>query len=327
MQGIRLRLLRNLNQDGFRTGTEIGAVLGLTRAAIHKHIQALVAQGVPIHRVPGRGYRLADGVVLLDAGLVIDRLSPRARALLGVLDVLDEVDSTSAEIARALDFGVSRYRVCLAEKQIAGRGRRGRGWVGSPYRDLMMSVGLEYSQWPPQLPALGLVTALTVVRALEGLGVDGLMVKWPNDVVYADQKLCGVLLDVAGEAHGACRLVVGIGINVSMDENLARSIDQRWVDLEAVGGRPLDRNAVAAHVLDALLPMFESFPRDGFAAYREQWRRRDALQGRGVMVRAADGQVMEGEAAGVDAAGRLQVRGAGGETRVFTQGDVSVRPR
>lgn len=327
MQGIRLRLLRNLKPHGFCTGTQIGAALGLTRAAIHKHVQALVRQGVPIHRVPGRGYRLAEGVVLLDEGVITEGLSQRARVLVGGLDVLDEVDSTSAEMARTMDFGSSHYRVCLAEKQTAGRGRRGRAWIASPYRDLMMSVGVEYPQWPAQLPALGLVTALSIVDALEGLGIQELAVKWPNDVVCADRKLCGVLLDVTGETHGACRVIVGIGINVSMKDDLGRSIDQRWVDLDAIAGRSQDRNTVAAEVLNVLLPVFESFPETGFAGYRSEWRRRDALHGRRIVVRSADGKSVEGEAAGVDGFGRLQVMDARGQAHAFTQGDVNVRVR
>lgn len=325
MDATRYRLLQSLNDPGFHTGTEIGTRLGLTRAAVHKHVQALVAQGVPIHRVPGRGYRLADGVTLLDADVIAGQMSNPARALLAGIDILETVDSTSAELARRRDAGPFHFRICLAERQTAGRGRRGRTWAACPYRDLMMSIGIEFPQWPAHLPTLGLVTALTVAKALEDLGARGLMVKWPNDLVHDHGKVCGVLLDVTGEAHGPCRVIVGIGVNVSAKGERGRDIEQLSTDLETIAGRPLERNGIVARCLDLLLPAFREFPAGGFARYRDAWRRLDVLRDRRVAVHAADGSVSEGRAAGIDESGRLKVVGGDGDMRVFSQGDVSVR--
>lgn len=324
MDGPRQRLLQSLDQR-FRTGTELGALLGLTRAAVHKHVQALVARGVPIHRVPGRGYRLADGVCLLDPAVISGLLTGEARGLASGIDVLDDAGSTSRELLRLGHAGPFHCRVCLAERQTAGRGRRGRSWVAAPYRDLMMSIGIEYPQWPAHLPTLGLVTALTVVEALEGLDIAGLAVKWPNDVVHEHGKVCGVLLDVTGEAHGACRIVAGIGINVSTGDGEVRDIDQRWTDLAVITGRSLDRNTLVAQCLNRLLPVIRDFPQAGFDPWRPAWRRLDALRGLGISIHGADGATFEGRADGVDETGRLRVAGADGHRRVFTQGDVSVR--
>lgn len=305
----------------------MGAALGLSRAAVHKHMKALVEQGLPIHRVPGRGYRLADGVCLLDEAAITNRLAEHSRELAGNIEILEEVDSTNAQLQRTMPAEPVRCSICLAEKQTAGRGRRGRVWIASPYRDLIMSIGIFYPQWPAQLPTLGLVTALLVAQALEELGVPGLTLKWPNDVVHENRKLCGVLLDVTGEAHGACRVVAGIGINVSMDGGQAADIDQHWMDIETIAGWVPDRNTLAAHCLNVLLPAFEAFPGSGFSPYRAGWLRLDALRSRSVAVHGADGRVAEGEAAGVDDSGRLRVVDASGRARVFTQGEVSVRVR
>lgn len=318
-------MLQYLSPHRFLTGTEMGAAMGLSRAAIHKHIQALVERGVPIHRVPGRGYRLAENVTLLDGSLIAGFLSGSTRELVSEIEVLDEVDSTSACLAAGPSDRPLDGRVCLAETQTAGRGRRGRRWVASPYRDLMLSVGIEYSQWPAQLQTLGLVAALAVTRALNDLGLTGLLVKWPNDVIHGDHKLCGILLDVTGEAHGACRVIVGIGINVSMDRERGRGIDRQWTDFATIAGRAPDRNRLAAACLESLLPAFRSFPDRGFTPYRAEWGRLDALQGRAVAVIGSDGSVLNGQAAGVDDSGRLRVVDETGAVRVFTQGDVSIR--
>ncbi|HSH42203.1 MAG TPA: biotin--[acetyl-CoA-carboxylase] ligase [Arenicellales bacterium] len=325
METTRNLLLRALAHRQFHTGTELGARVGLSRAAVHKHVRALVEQGVPTHSVPGRGYRLADGVSLLDAAAIRQCLSPEAGALDPRIEVLDEVDSTSAELARGNDAASAGMRVCLAEKQTAGRGRRGRTWVAEPYRDLMMSMAVSYRQWPAELPTLGLVTAMQVVDALSALGVPGLGVKWPNDVVHARGKVCGVLLDVTGEAHGACRVIIGIGINVSTGEDRTREIARQWTDLSALAGRTLDRNDIAGRCLDRLLPAYDRFPAAGFSPYRSAWTNHDRLCGRQVSVDCADGSTFQGEAAGVDESGRLVVLGADGARHCFTQGDVSVR--
>lgn len=302
----------------------MGAALGLSRAAVHKHVQALVNRGVPIHRVPGRGYRLAEGVTLLDEPSITGQLTSRTRPLVAAIDVLDEVDSTSACLAAgAVERGVDG-RICLAEIQSAGRGRRGRGWVSTPYRDLMMSVGVEYPQWPAQLHTLSLVTALLIVRALRGLGIKGLRVKWPNDLVHDGRKLGGILMDVTGEAHGACRVIAGIGINVVMGGAPGRTIDRLWTDLEAISGEAPDRNRLAAACLNDLMPGFRAFPEDGFTPYLPEWRRLDALRGRTVVVQGVEGATVHGRADGVDETGRLRVVAAG-QTHLFTQGDVSVR--
>lgn len=305
----------------------MGAALGLSRAAIHKQVQALVNRGVPIHRVPGRGYRLAEGVTLLDGRVIGNRMSARARALATGIEILEEVDSTSAYLAAGAAAHSVDGRICLAETQTAGRGRRGRCWAASPYRDLVMSIGVEYPQWPPQLPTLGLAAALLIIGALESLGVKGLMLKWPNDVIHGQRKLCGILLDVTGEAHGMCRVIVGIGVNVSMSSEPGRTMDRQWIDLETITGQAPDRNTVAAECLNVLLPAFQSFPVEGFAGYWREWRRLDALRGQAITVHGADGGIQHGKADGVDESGRLRVTDESGKTRVFTQGDVSVRPR
>lgn len=329
MDGTRQQLLRILDSREFKTGAHMGAALGLTRAAVHKHIRALVEQGVPVHRVPGRGYRLADGVSLLDGPGIQRRLSRASRGLVSGIEVAEAVDSTSVELSRRADSCALKGRVCLAEKQTAGRGRRGRSWVATPYRDLMMSIAWVFPRWPAELPALGLASSLMIVEALEAVGADGLELKWPNDIVhqhgYHYRKVCGVLLDATGETQGDCRVIIGVGINVSMAGEQAAGIDQPWLDLETLLGQPPDRNVLVAECLNRLMPMLDSFTDHGFAGCLQRWRDRDALAGRAVSVTSADGKVAHGKAAGIDDSGRLRFVDEAGVSRLFSQGDVSVR--
>src|SRR5690606_20477698 len=118
--------------DGrFHSGSAMGAALGVSRSAVWKHLRALGSLGVEVFAVPGRGYRLAAPLDLLDEGAIRDAVGGTDR-LLGGLAVVAEVDSTNRHLRQRMLDGAPRGYAVLAERQTAGRGRRGRSWV-SPF--------------------------------------------------------------------------------------------------------------------------------------------------------------------------------------------------
>jgi BirA family biotin operon repressor/biotin-[acetyl-CoA-carboxylase] ligase len=147
--------------------------------------------------------------------------------------------------------------------------------------------------------------------------------KWPNDIVVDGQKLGGLLVEGGGEFAGPARAVIGLGINVRMPAAFAADITQPWTDLATLLGNDVERNAVVAWLLQALLPALEEFERDGLAPFLPRYAALDSLAGR--KVRVDDGGVMhEGQALGLADDGALRVRIDGSE-RVFHAGEVSVR--
>lgn len=317
-------LLLALSMQHERSGSELAARSGITRAAVWKQIEALREAGVPIEARAGHGYRLGAQVELLDGARIGGLLSPALRERLGAIDVHWEADSTNSELLRRLANGAPPFEACFAERQTRGRGRHGRAWHMPLAGGLALSLRWRFEAGMAALAGLSLAAGVAVVEALAAAGVRGAALKWPNDVVADGRKLAGVLIELAGDALGPCHAIVGVGINLRLDARAAAMIEQPSVDVATLAGAAMPgRNVFAASVLGCLAGALERFARHGFAAFIEAYGIHDALHGRAVRVLAAHGE-RNGIAAGVDAAGRLRVQGAQGVFLV-DGGEVSVR--
>lgn len=320
----RIELLRLLADGGFHSGTDMGRALGVTRAAVCKGIKGLAAAGVEIHRVTGRGYRLAAPLAPLDERVIRKRLAAAGFEWRGRLEILEEVDSTNRYLLERAQDAASGH-VCLAEAQPCGRGRRGRNWVTTPYHNLMLSLAWRFQSGPGMVAGLALAAGVALTRALEEYGVDDARLKWPNDVLWNGRKLAGLLADVEGEAAGPCRVVLGVGINGYIAERDGARIDQPWVDLQTITGASVDRNRLAALVIRQLARTCEKFGAHGFAPFQAEWERRHLYAGRPVRLMQGE-TVHRGTVAGIDDSGALLLRDAQGRTRAFYSGDISLRP-
>jgi BirA family biotin operon repressor/biotin-[acetyl-CoA-carboxylase] ligase len=318
----RAGILKLLADGRFHSGTDLGRRLGVSRAAVNKGVRTLVDLGLEIHSIPGRGYKLSEPVDPLDRAAILAELG-RLKVLPSSLEVLETVDSTNRFLiqrAPALASG----SVCLSETQTHGRGRRGRGWVASPFRNLLLSMAWRFESGPATVAAFGLVAGLALVEALEEYGARGIGLKWPNDLVWRGRKLAGLLADVQGEAAGPALVVLGAGINCRVGEHEARGIDQPWVDLEEAMGAAVDRNRLAALVIARLHGACREFAASGFGPFREAWERRHVFHGQTVHLLTASATIA-GTVAGVDAAGALRLVDPHGEERRYHAGEISLR--
>ncbi|GAA4854471.1 bifunctional biotin--[acetyl-CoA-carboxylase] ligase/biotin operon repressor BirA [Luteimonas vadosa] len=317
-------------RDGVVSGDVLAREAGQTRAAVWKRIEALRASGVGIVARPGRGYALEQPVDLLDAGRIRGLLSAETMALLAELDVAWSVDSTNAELLRR-QAPAAGTDVLMAERQTAGRGRRGREWASPLAANLYLSASRLFAGGLARLGGLSLVAGVAVAQALHGLGFRAVQLKWPNDLVVADpgvagglRKLGGLLVEGGGEHAGPVRAVVGIGLNIRMPPSAAGVIGQPWIDLASLDAalRP-DRDALAAAVLERLLPALSRFDAAGLGPFLEAYATCDALAGKAVDVQTGRG-VVAGTCLGVAADGALRILDGDGE-RSFHAGEVSVR--
>jgi BirA family biotin operon repressor/biotin-[acetyl-CoA-carboxylase] ligase len=251
-------------------------------------------------------------------------LSAKAAAQLQSLEVFREIDSTSDHLKRTQSVsGSAGVRACLAEWQSAGRGRRGRRWV-SPYgTNLYLSLAVPMGEFGIQSGGLSLVAAIATVKALQGCGVEGLGLKWPNDIFYQERKLAGILLDLSGEGGGRYQVVIGIGINMQVPDSAAEEIDQPWADLSQYSDR-IDRNQLAGAVLDSMISAIETFNEQGLDVFVQQWSRFDLIAGRPVELHNDNAAMITGIARGVDDQGALLIENDG-VTQRYHAGEVSVR--
>jgi BirA family transcriptional regulator, biotin operon repressor / biotin---[acetyl-CoA-carboxylase] ligase len=317
-------LLPLLASGEYRSGQDLALALGVSRTAVWKQLNKLADLGLEIESVKGRGYRIPGGIDLLDGQALRTALSPQAANLLSQLVLLETVDSTNAEAMRQLESGAVSGLVCTAEQQSAGRGRRGREWVSPFARNLYVSVVWEFHQGAAALEGLSLAVGVAVARALAACNLPPVKLKWPNDVLFDDAKLGGVLLEMTGDAAGACQLIVGLGLNVAMPPSTGAAIDQAWTDVASIAeGDYPRRNALLAALLNEVLPLLATFESEGFASWRTEWQALDAFAGKPVVLHTG-GEPVAGTARGVDRRGALQLETASGIQAVYG-GEISLR--
>ena len=312
---------------GSVSGDVLARHAGITRAAVWKRIQALRDAGVEIEARPGSGYVLARPLDLVDAAALRVALPGEARQVLAALEVAWSVDSTNSELLRRPPPATGTA-VLLAERQTAGRGRRGRAWTSPLGAQVCLSAGRSFGGGLVRLGGLSLVAGVAVAEALRGLGLAQVGLKWPNDLVAGGRKLAGLLVEGGGEHAGPVHAVLGVGINVSLPASAGAAIDQPWTDLAGLyteaGVDMPTRTAVAGAVLAALLPALEAFDREGLAPFLARYARLDALAGQEVAVSTDGRELARGRAIGLAPDGGLRVATGAGE-RTFHAGEVSVR--
>lgn len=315
-----LALLKLLQDGRFHSGEALGAALGVSRSAIWKQLQNLESElGIEIFKVPGRGYRLATPLALLDVDEIVERTGESRFAI----TVLEDVDSTNTEVARRLARGCDAPFAVIAERQSAGRGRRGRAWVSPVAENLYCSVALKVDGGMRQVEALSLTVGLAVARVLRDFGLTQVGLKWPNDLLVDQRKVAGVLLELTGDPADICHVVIGIGINVNMAG--AVDIDQPWTSIRQVTGAPVNRNELAAELLKQLDSHLARHWRDGFSSMRAEWESLHLWHGRGVVLQAGD-RATEGVVLGVEENGAIRLSVDGVE-RSFSGGELSLRLR
>ena len=313
----------SLLADGcFHSGQIIGERIGISRAAVWKIVERLRCKGASIHAVPGRGYRLAYPVELLDAASITANFPPLVRSRVSQLDVLFATNSTNQQVAE-MAFQVSGIAICCAEYQYAGRGRGGRSWTSTLAGNINMSLLYEIVDGPTVLMGLGLAVALGVRSVIAKIGLVDALIKWPNDIVVAGHKLAGILLEVKGEVAGPCQVIIGLGVNCRMNKDIIDQIDQPCTDLYRHLGDTFSRNKLVAELAASLVETINEFHEHGFAHFQPRWREVDATYGAMLTLHTSKGSV-SGIGCGIDSTGALLVRGEKGMQRYFT-GDVTLR--
>jgi BirA family biotin operon repressor/biotin-[acetyl-CoA-carboxylase] ligase len=319
-------VFQRLDDQQFQSGEALAEDLGVTRAAVWKAVEQLRELGVALDAQTAKGYRLARGVSALAPERIESRLDAAVRDRIEALLVSWTLESTNTKLLESFAPTAGKAAVVLAEHQTGGRGRRGRAWVAPPGGAICLSIAWQYPDLPADLSALSLVVGLEVVNALRELGVGGVRLKWPNDLVTAQGKLGGILIEMRAEAGGPVHVVVGIGLNVLLGESARAAVaatGNTADDIRAQGAGVPDRNAIAGALLSRLVPALESFPSQGLTPHLASWDDSDALADREVRIENL-GEITRGIARGVDAHGALLVETPEGVRR-FISGEVTVR--
>ena len=312
-------VVRALADGRPRARNALSRECGIDGAVLDEALGRLDRLGVAVLAEQG-AISLPKRLDLLEAER-IRRAVPRLGA--EAVHVRFAVDSTNSFLAERLRAGAAAPELCAAEIQTAGKGRRGRRWISGLGQSLVLSVSWRFAAPPDGLSGLSLAVGVALVEALAAGGFDGVMLKWPNDLVVDDRKLAGILVEVSRFGSDSAACVVGVGFNLDLAPTDSGRIDQPWTDFATVFARVPERSTLASQAANALLDACEQFRDHGLEPFAARWRERDALHDRAVRV-LWGGAPIDGTARGIDPDGALLVEHSTGVVRCES-GEVSVR--
>jgi len=317
----------NILADGqLHSGTELAAKMGVSRSAICKQLKYLTELGLEFSAVTGKGYRLKTPLQLLSNIEIEKYLSSTTESLISELEIHDSINSTNSYLVDLSHQSKKTGIVCFAEHQTAGKGRRGREWVSPFGSNIYLSILWQFQNGPASISGLSLAVGVAVIRALKDCGVEGVGLKWPNDIYWQQKKLAGILIEVSGETNGPCSAVIGLGLNFYLPKDKAKSITQDWVDLsQMITDNSVNlRNELAAALLNHLMPIIADFEQQGLEDYIDEWRSYDCMKDKDVQIFMGE-KTFTGVVAGIDNNGLLLLADEFGQVKAFASGEVSFR--
>jgi BirA family transcriptional regulator, biotin operon repressor / biotin---[acetyl-CoA-carboxylase] ligase len=314
------QLLEMLADGEFHSGEILADRLGVSRASVFNALADVAGYGIQLHRIRGRGYRLARPWQKLDRDEILRWLGKDAAQF--DIEILPQATSSNTLLLQGYASGnASGGSVLAVELQTAGRGRMGRVWHSGLGTALTFSLLWRFDRGLNVLSGLSLAVGVAVACALDKLGARGVQLKWPNDILTEQGKLAGVLIEAQGDMLGPSDVVIGIGLNCTSLPGMVPKIGQPACALDEICAAMPSRNQLLAMLLMELARVLHQFSNEGFAVLREEWERHHFYQNMPVCLHLGDGQVVSGIARGVNDSGELCLETAQG-MRNFNSGEV-----
>ena len=315
-----LELLRR--QEGFLSGEDIGRELSITRAAVWKGIKKLREEGYEIEAVTNRGYRLTNPETMYNKRELEQGL--KTKTMGQTIYFYEETDTTNNRARELALEGAPEGTLVVAEKQTAGRGRRGKVWESPLGTGIWMSLVLRPQIAPTEASVLTLLCGLATAEAIEAKTGLSAGIKWPNDILINGKKAVGILTEMDCEMSEVHFVIPGIGINVNT-ASFPPEIAEIATSLYLECGKTVSRRRLVHKVLERLEEHYETFLRTGsFAAMLEDYRKHCITLGKEVHVLGRE--PFFAEALDITPEGELLVRRAdNGKEEVVFSGEVSIR--
>ncbi|MCJ8315281.1 MAG: biotin--[acetyl-CoA-carboxylase] ligase [Saccharospirillaceae bacterium] len=310
------RVLKQLSHQKFNSGEKIGKICQVTKAMVWKSVEKLRKLGIDVIAVNGRGYKLAQNIILLDSNEILSHIH---NVKLDCLNVSLSETSTNSVLLEQKNTG--QLNALITEHQSSGRGRRGKVWVSPIAKNIYMSLCTSSEELTPAHGSLSIQTGLAVAGVLKQY-IPNIQLKWPNDLWVNQHKIGGILVDVKVQANGDFKIVFGLGLNVNVLTALEK-VDQPWTSICQLLGQEINRNILAAQLIDVCGQCLIN-PSPDFS----RWDEFDALKSSTVNVFTASDKKPScfGEALGINSLGNLLVQVEGeSSVRELTGGEVSIR--
>jgi BirA family biotin operon repressor/biotin-[acetyl-CoA-carboxylase] ligase len=319
----QLLLYLKEERENWVSGELLSNKLGVSRAAIWKHIRKLKEEDYVIDSSPKKGYLLRDVSDLLLPGEIQDGLNT---GVFGKGDIvyLPETDSTNTRAKDMAARGAPEGTLIVAEKQTGGRGRRGRSWFSPPSDGIYASLILRPIMSPGEAPRITLMTSVAVAEALLSLTQLKVRIRWPNDILVNGKKIAGILTEISTEMDGVDYIVVGLGLNVNTpSESFPEEISGGATSILMETGKQFPRAPLVRAYLEWYEKYYEMFKKDGFGSIMRRWKELADIVGQQVTVSVIDKKYI-GEVVDVDGDGVLILKDNNRDTHRIFSGDVTL---
>jgi len=320
------KILQALRRAGAQavSGAELAETLGISRAAVWARIEELRKIGYGIQASPHEGYRLKSAPDALVADDLLALLG--GETVIGRdIRVFKETTSTNDVAEKLGRDGVAEGAVVFAEAQTKGRGRLGRNWVSTQGKGLWFSVLLRPPIAPQAATQLTVAAATALARGIHKTAGVRCEIKWPNDILARERKVCGILTEMSAELDKIHYVVLGIGVNVNFDpEDFPPELRGMATSLKIEAGRAWARGEVAAGILRELDVEYARVKAGEFELIADEWEAQCTTIGRNVEI-ASGARITSGRAESLDNEGALLVRTEHGRLERIIGGDVALR--
>ena len=304
--------------SGLISGEEISHQLGISRAAIWKHINELRDLGYDITAVPHLGYRLLS---------CPDRLYPWEIKYLQknkfVGKVIYYYENLSSTMDKAMDLalkGAEEGTVVVAEGQTKGKGRMGRVWLSPKYKGIYFSLIIKPNLLLKQAPVLTLISAVAICEAIKQRINLETQIKWPNDILLGNKKIAGILTELSAEMDIVHAIIVGVGINVNNDR---KTLPYQASSLKEITGCKVNRIDLLKNILFCFEQRYLEFQKQGIKEILDKWCHLSATLGRRVRLSlSTQKKELVGEAVNIDGDGGLLIRQDSGLIERVISGDI-----
>ena len=319
---MKAAILKILRETGdYVSGQEICEKLGVSRTAVWKVIRQLQEEGYQVDAARSRGYRIIDGPDVMTAEEVESLLDTEWAGKPVVY--YPETDSTNIRIRHLGDEGAPHGTLAVADRQTAGRGRRGRTWESPGGSCIYMSILLRPDLAPGKAPMLTLVMACGVAEGIMDCADVKVQIKWPNDIIVSGKKLAGILTEMSTQVDYINHVTVGVGINVNV-QNFPEEI-QTATSLLSETGTQTKRAPVIAAVMKHFEENYKIFMQtEDMSGLMKKYSSLLVNQDREVLILEKDAEY-KAYAEGINQKGELVVRREDGTVENICAGEVSVR--
>ncbi len=285
---------------------------------VTQSLDRLIDIGVPIEWTTDASVCLLKDICPLDSARIIHEISLTDRQISNQITVLEEVDSTNEFLLKLAAQQPVHKHICVAEYMSSGRGRQRKKWFGGAYQNIMLSFGWQLNESLSQFSGISLAVAVMVVECLHQTTGIKTEVKWPNDILFKNKKLGGILIEI-----NKTTVVIGIGINCDLSNDELSMIESPTASLSDLLQVPVDRTQLVVELIRKLNLGLELFSREKFEPFRDRWMKLHAYAGKKII---AHGKTkIEGRAIGVDRGGSLLLQLDNGKIVPINSGEISVR--